>query len=317
MDTRQALEFERPIVELENKIAELKELGGGALRAEVRKLERKARRLQDQVFSGLTPFQKVQLSRHPQRPFTLDYVARLIDGFVELHGDRAFGDDAAVVGGLGRFRGEPVMIVGHQKGRGTKENIKRNFGQPRPEGFRKARRLMETAARFGLPIFTFIDTVGAYPGIEAEERGQAEAIASNLEVMVRLPVPIVATVIGEGGSGGALALSVADRILMLEYSIYSVISPEGCAAILWKDQKQVESAARELRLTAPDLVELGVADEILAEPPGGAHRDPDAAAATVAEALAHQLAELRALPPDELLARRYEKFRRIGRFDEG
>lgn len=317
MDTRQALEFERPIVELENKIAELKELGGGALRAEVRKLERKARRLQDQVFSGLTPFQKVQLSRHPQRPFTLDYVARLIDGFVELHGDRAFGDDAAVVGGLGRFRGEPVMVIGHQKGRGTKENIKRNFGQPRPEGFRKARRLMETAARFGLPIFTFIDTVGAYPGIEAEERGQAEAIAANLEVMVRLPVPIVATVIGEGGSGGALALSVADRILMLEYSIYSVISPEGCAAILWKDQKQVESAARELRLTAPDLVELGVADAILAEPSGGAHRDPDAAAAAVADALAQQLAELRALSSDELLARRYEKFRRIGRFDEG
>jgi acetyl-CoA carboxylase carboxyl transferase subunit alpha len=248
-------------------------------------------------------------------------VSRLVDGFIELHGDRAFRDDEAIVGGVGRFtvRGlaRPVMVLGHQKGRGTKENLRRNFGMPRPEGYRKARRLMELAARLGLPILTFIDTPGAYPGIDAEERGQAEAIAKNLEVMARLPVPIVSTVTGEGGSGGALALGVADRILMLEYSVYSVISPEGCASILWKDQSQVEVAAREMKMTAQDLLELGVADRLLPEPAGGAHRDPDAAARTVSEAIAEELERLMALPKAALLEARYAKYRRMGAFVDG
>jgi acetyl-CoA carboxylase carboxyl transferase subunit alpha len=325
MDPRQALEFEKPIVELESKIDELKQLGHLQLHADIKKLERKAQILRKKVFSGLSPFQKVQLSRHPARPFTLDYVHRLIDGFVELHGDRAYGDDGALVGGMGYLHGRsargtaeaiPVMVLGHQKGRGTKENVRRNFGMPRPEGYRKALRLMEMAARFNRPILTFIDTPGAYPGIDAEERGQAEAIAKNLEVMSGLGVPIIATVIGEGGSGGALALGVADRILMLEYAIYSVISPEGCASILWKDQKAVETAAKELRLTAPDLVELGVADHIIEEPAGGAHRDHDGAARVVGEAIWRQLTELRRTPTDELLENRYQKFRRMGTFVE-
>ena len=316
IDTRQTLDFERPIVELENKIEELKQLGGPQLDLEIRRLERKARQLQREVFSELSPWQKVLLSRHPLRPFTLDYIGRLIDNFVELHGDRAFRDDEAIVGGVGKFRGRPVMVIGHQKGRGTKENIRRNFGQPRPEGFRKARRLMETAARLSLPILTFIDTVGAYPGLEAEERGQAEAIAKNLEVMARLRVPVISTVIGEGGSGGALALGVADRILMLEYAVYSVISPEGCASILWKDQKKVATAAQELKMTATDVVELGVADRVLAEPPGGAHRDPDQAASTVGEAIAQELEVLSALSVEARLQQRYDKFRRMGSFLE-
>jgi acetyl-CoA carboxylase carboxyl transferase subunit alpha len=315
MDARQALDFERPIVELENKIEELKQLGGPSLDFEIRRLERKARQLQREVFSELSAWQKVMLSRHPLRPFTLDYVSRLVDGFVELHGDRAFRDDNAIVGGVGRWQGRrPVMIVGHQKGRGTKENIKRNFGQPRPEGFRKARRLMELAARLGLPIVSFIDTVGAYPGIEAEERGQAEAIAKNLEVMARLPVPFVSVVIGEGGSGGALALGVADRVLMLEYAVYSVISPEGCASILWKDQKKVDIAARELKMTAADMAELGVADRVIDEPPGGAHRDPDAAARTVGEAVSDAIADLLPMSVAARLDARYNKFRRMGSF---
>ncbi len=316
IDTRQTLDFERPIVELENKIEELKQLGGPQLDLEIRRLERKARQLQREVFSELSPWQKVLLSRHPLRPFTLDYIGRLIDNFVELHGDRAFRDDEAIVGGVGKFRGRPVMVIGHQKGRGTKENIRRNFGQPRPEGFRKARRLMETAARLSLPILTFIDTVGAYPGLEAEERGQAEAIAKNLEVMARLRVPVISTVIGEGGSGGALALGVADRILMLEYAVYSVISPEGCASILWKDQKKVATAAQELKMTATDVVELGVADRVLAEPPGGAHRDPDQAASTVGDAIAQELEVLSALSVEARLQQRYDKFRRMGSFLE-
>jgi acetyl-CoA carboxylase carboxyl transferase subunit alpha len=316
MDTRQALEFERPIVELENKIAELKRHGGATLDLEIRRLERKARQLQREVFSELSAWQKVLLSRHPLRPFTLDYVSRIVEDFVELHGDRAFRDDESIIGGLGRFRGRAVMVLGHQKGRGTRENVRRNFGMPRPEGYRKALRLMQLAARLGLPILTFIDTPGAYPGIDAEERGQAEAIAKNLEIMARLPVPIVATVIGEGGSGGALALGVADRILMLEYSVYSVISPEGCASILWKDQKQVETAARELKMTAHDVVELGVADAVLPEPAGGAHRDVDLAASTVAEAIGAELETLCALAPAALLDARYDKFRRMGAFTE-
>ena len=316
IDTRQALDFERPIVELENKIAELKQLGGPQLEIEIRRLERKARQLQREVFSELSAWQKVLLSRHPLRPFTLDYVARFVEDFVELHGDRAFRDDESIVGGVGRFRGRAVMILGHQKGRGTKENMKRNFGMTRPEGYRKALRLMRTAARLGLPILTFIDTPGAYPGIDAEERGQAEAIAKNLEVMARLPVPIIATVIGEGGSGGALALGVADRILMLEYSVYSVISPEGCASILWKDQKKVETAAREMKMTANDLHELGIADVIVQEPAGGAHRDPEAAADAVGEAVWRELSAVSALTVDARLEARYGKFRRMGAFLE-
>lgn len=316
IDTRQTLDFERPIVELENKIEQLKQVGGAQLDLEIRRLERKARQLQREVFSELSAWQKVLLSRHPLRPFTLDYVTRLIDGFIELHGDRAFRDDESIVGGVGKFRGRPVMVLGHQKGRGTKENVRRNFGMPRPEGYRKARRLMELAARLGLPILTFIDTPGAYPGIDAEERGQAEAIAKNLEVMARLPVPIVSTVIGEGGSGGALALGVADRILMLEYAVYSVISPEGCASILWKDQKKVATAAEQMRMTAGELEELGIADQVMAEPAGGAHRDADQAARVVGDAIAAALEELDALSPEARLARRYQKFRKMGAFVE-
>ena len=315
---RQALDFERPIVELEQKIAELRELGGASLQSELRQLERRARRLREEVFAKLTPWQKVQLSRHPVRPFTLDYVARLCEDFFELHGDRAFRDDPAVIGGpcLLRPSRRPVLVLGHQKGRGTKENLRRNFGMPRPEGYRKAKRLMEMAARLGLPIVSFIDTPGAYPGIDAEERGQAEAIAKNLEVMAGLPVPIVAVVIGEGGSGGALALGVADRLLMLEYAVYSVISPEGCAAILWKDPSQAETAAREMRMTADDLMELGVVDEVIEEPPGGAHQDPDAAAEAVGAALCRHLDELCGKDEEALLQGRYDKYRALGRFSE-
>jgi acetyl-CoA carboxylase carboxyl transferase subunit alpha len=243
-------------------------------------------------------------------------VSRLVGEFVELHGDRAFRDDESIIGGVGRFRGTPVLIVGHQKGRGTKENLKRNFGMPRPEGYRKALRLMELAGRLGLPILSFIDTPGAYPGIEAEERGQAEAIAKNLEVMARLPVPIIATVIGEGGSGGALALGVADRILMLEYAVYSVITPEGCASILWKNQTRVEDAARAMKMTATDLVDLSIADAIVQEPPGGAHRDHDAAAEAVGDAIARELATLATQSAAARLEARYEKFRRMGSFAE-
>jgi acetyl-CoA carboxylase carboxyl transferase subunit alpha len=316
---RQVLDFERPVIELERKIDELRQLssGGGLdFDAEIKRLEKRARRLQEEVFAELTPWQKVQLSRHPARPYTLDYVERLLDGFIELHGDRSFADDESIVGGFGRFEGTPVLVLGHQKGRNTKENLRRNFGMSRPEGYRKARRLMELAARLGRPILTFIDTPGAYPGIGAEERGQAEAIARNLEVMSQLGVPILSTVIGEGGSGGALALGVSDRILMLEFSTYSVISPEGCASILWKDQAKVSTAAEELKITAADLHRLGIADEIIREAPGGAHRDPDATAAQVRDAIGRHLRDLIDRPASELLATRYEKFRRIGAFEE-
>jgi acetyl-CoA carboxylase carboxyl transferase subunit alpha len=315
---RTVLEFERPIIELERRIEELRKLADRTVDfdTEMARLERKARKLQEEIFAELTPLQKVQLSRHPARPYTLDYVEHLVTDFVELHGDRAFADDESIVAGLGRLAGERVLVIGHQKGRTTKENLRRNFGMPRPEGYRKARRLMQMAARFGLPIFTFIDTPGAYPGIGAEERGQAEAIAGNLEVMAALPVPVIATVIGEGGSGGALALGVADRIIMLEYAIYSVISPEGCASILWKDQTQVAAAAAGLKICASDIKAVGVADEVVPEPRGGAHRDPQAAARTLLPVLVRHLGELRRLSVDELLARRYEKFRRMGVFAE-
>jgi acetyl-CoA carboxylase carboxyl transferase subunit alpha len=315
---RAVLEFERPIVDLEQKIGELRELSGESIdfSAEIGRLERKARKLQEKVFADLTPIQKVQLSRHPARPFTLDYVGYLVTDFVELHGDRAHADDESMVAGLGRLAGERVVVVGHQKGRNTKENLRRNFGMPRPEGYRKARRMFGLAARFGLPLLTFIDTPGAYPGIGAEERGQAEAIAGNLELMAALPVPIIATVIGEGGSGGALAIGVADRILMMEYATYSVISPEGCASILWRDQAQAATAASELKVTAADIKALGVADEVVREPRGGAHRDPEEAARSLLLSIARHLGELRRLSTDDLLARRYAKFRSMGVFAE-
>ncbi|MEZ5313058.1 MAG: acetyl-CoA carboxylase carboxyltransferase subunit alpha [Thermoanaerobaculia bacterium] len=306
-------QFEQPLVALRQRIEELegyppesgreRELDG--LRKE---LTRKTR----EVFGGLSRWQKTLVARHPERPYTLDYVEYLTEEWVELHGDRAFGEDAAIVAGLARFRGRSVAIVGQQKGHGTKERITRNFGQPRPEGYRKALRVMELAERFGLPVLTFIDTAGAYPGLDAEERGQAEAIARNLLEMARLRVPIVVTVTGEGGSGGALALGVGDRVLILEYSTYSVISPEGCAAILWKDQDKKAQAAEAMRITAPDLIQLGVVDELVPEPVGGAHSDPETAARSVGDAIERALQQLEKLTVEQRLEARYKRFRALG-----
>jgi acetyl-CoA carboxylase carboxyl transferase subunit alpha len=312
------LEFERPIVELERKIEDLVRVSEVTpeLRPQIALLESRARELQKEIFADLTAWQKVQLSRHPARPYTLDYIDRLIEGFVELHGDRRFADDPAIVSGFGLFEGTPVLLVGQQKGRGTKEKVRRNFGQPKPEGYRKALRLMELAARMRRPIICLIDTQGAYPGIDAEERGQAEAIAKNLEVMAGLPVPIVCAVIGEGGSGGALALGVADRILMLEYATYSVISPEGCASILWRDDSKKPEAAEAMKMTATDLQHLGIVDEIVPESLGGAHRDHDETSRNLGDVLRRHLAELMVLSPETLRERRYDKFRRIGQFVE-
>ena len=312
------LDFERPVVALERKIEELVRVSGGTseLRPTIALLEARARELQQKIFSELTPWQKVQLSRHPARPYTLDYIERLFEGFIELHGDRRFADDPAVVGGFATFDGMPVLVLGHQKGRSTKEKVLRNFGQPKPEGYRKALRLMELAGRMRRPILCLIDTQGAYPGIDAEERGQAEAIAKNLEVMAGLPVPIVCAVIGEGGSGGAIALGVADRILMLEYSTYSVISPEGCASILWRDDSKKPEAAEAMKMTATDLERLGIVDEIVPEAPGGAHRDHALTARNLGDAIRQHLAELILMPPETLLSRRYAKFRRMGAFVE-
>jgi len=266
----------------------------------------------DEVFASLTPYQRCQVARHAERPYTLDYVDAIMTDFTELHGDRRFADDPAVVAGFALFDGDPIAVVGHQKGRDTTSKLHRNFGMPRPEGYRKALRVMELADRFRRPVVSFIDTPGAYPGIDAEERGQAEAIAFNLLEMARLRVPVIVVVTGEGGSGGALALGVGDRILMLEHAIYSVISPEGCAAILWKDQSRAEDAARALRLTAKDLKDLGVIDEILPEPPGGAHMDPAAMAKTVENGIRKSLKQLRKVKPDALVARRYKKYRAMG-----
>lgn len=307
------LEFEQPIVDLEQKIDELRSLSCDTLDFgdEIKRLEKRAGKLREEIYADLSSWQKVQLSRHPARPYMLDYVEVLFDEFVELHGDRAFADDPSIIGGMARFGPSEVLLVGHQKGRNTKENLKRNFGMSRPEGYRKALRLMRLAARFARPILTFIDTPGAYPGIGAEERGQAEAIAKNLEVMSTLPVPIVVTVLGEGGSGGALALGVGDRILMLEFSIYSVISPEGCASILWKDQTKVERAAEQLKVTAKDLLALEVCDEIVKEG-AGAHRDFETAQSNLRRALERNLKELSAMSPQELVAARYKKFRAMG-----
>ena len=312
------LDFERPIVELERKIDELVKVSRDTpeLRPQIALLEARARELQQEIFADLSPWQKVQLSRHPARPYTLDYVERLVPDFLELHGDRRFADDPAIVAGFGFFEGTPLLVVGQQKGRSTKDKVRRNFGQPKPEGYRKALRLMELAARLGRPIVCLVDTQGAYPGVDAEERGQAEAIAANLEVMAGLPVPIVCAVIGEGGSGGALALGVADRILMLEHATYSVISPEGCASILWRDDSKKAEAAAAMKMTAADLRRLGIVDEIVPEAPGGAHRDYDLSARNLGDALRKHLAELMLLAPADLRARRYEKFRGIGAFVE-
>jgi acetyl-CoA carboxylase carboxyl transferase subunit alpha len=310
------LAFERPVVELVARVRELRELANEDPRfgAELRRLEEKAAVLAREVFAGLTPMQKVQLSRHPSRPYSQDYIERLFEDFVELHGDRRFADDAAIVAGLGRFHGRSVAIVGHRKGRSTKENMACNFGMANPEGYRKAIRLYELAERFGLPIFTFVDTPGAYCGIGAEERGQSEAIGASIEVMSRMTVPIISTVIGEGGSGGALALGVANRVLVLEFSYYSVITPEGCAAILWKSGDLAPEAAARLKITAPNLLELGVVDSIVEEPPGGAHQDHDAAAKRLDAALYAELKALTPLSPEELRADRYDRFRKLGAF---
>jgi acetyl-CoA carboxylase carboxyl transferase subunit alpha len=310
------LAFERPVVELISRVRELRELASedARLAPELRRLEDKAAKLARDVFSNLSPMQKVQLSRHPNRPYALDYFARLFDDWVELHGDRRFADDASIVAGLGRYHGRSVVVVGHQKGRTTKENLKRNFGMPNPEGYRKAIRMYELADRFGLPVLTFIDTPGAFPGIEAEERGQSEAIGKSLEVMARLGVPIVTTIIAEGGSGGALALGVANRVLVLEFAYYSVISPEGCAAILWKDGDRAPEAAARLKITAPDLLELGCVDAIVEEPPGGAHQDHDEAARMLDRALYEAVVGLDGLTRDELREDRYQRFRRLGSF---
>jgi acetyl-CoA carboxylase carboxyl transferase subunit alpha len=318
LSERQILEFERPIIDLEKKISELRGLSTETVdfSAEIRKLEQKSRKLQKEIFAELTAQQKVQLARHPARPYMMDYVGLLMDEFVELHGDRSFHDDPAIIGGLAQFDDLEVLVLGHQKGRNTKENMHRNFGMARPEGYRKATRLMRLASRFRRPIICFIDTPGAYPGLGAEERGQAEAIAKALQVMSSLDCPMISVVIGEGGSGGALALGVTDRILMFEYSIYSVISPEGCASILWRDPAKVGEAALQLKLTAPDLVELGICDEIIPEAPGGAHRNAAVTAAKLRAALKKHLKELIELPVPELIERRYQKFRKMGAFVE-
>jgi len=311
------LEFEKPVLELENRIAELRASEDSlAARDEIAKLEERLARLQQRIYSGLTAWQRTQIARHPKRPHTLDLVNLLLENWVELHGDRVFGDDKAIVGGLATFDGEPVVVIGHQKGRDTRENIARNFGMPHPEGYRKALRLMQLAAKFGKPIITLIDTPGAYPGLAAEERGQAEAIARNLREMAGLPTPVICVVTGEGGSGGALALGVGNRVLMLEYAIYSVISPEGCAAILWGEAAKASEAAELMRVTAPDLLKLGVIDAIVPEPVGGAHRNWDATAASLREALREQLWQLRPKSEAELIEERQEKFRRIGVFEE-
>ncbi len=313
------LEFEKPLLELEQRIDELRSFADSQnidVAKELHRLEAKAEDLRRQIYGKLTRWQVTQIARHPRRPYTADYIRMLGVDFTELHGDRRFGDDEAMVGGLGFFGDRKVVIVGHQKGRDTKENIRRNFGMAHPEGYRKALRLMSLAGKFGRPIITFVDTPGAYPGIGAEERGQAEAIAYNLHEMSRLPVPIVVVVIGEGGSGGALGIGVGDRVLMLEYAIYSVISPEGCASILFRDAARAQQAAEAMKITANDLMGLGVIDEIVPEPAGGAHRDPERAARAVGEAIARHLSDLEAMSPEELVRKRLARLMAMGEFKE-
>jgi acetyl-CoA carboxylase carboxyl transferase subunit alpha len=311
------LDFEQPIAELEAKIDELRYVSDDAdvnINEEVAKLREKSRALTESIFSNLTSWQISQLARHPQRPYTLDYIVRLFTGFEELHGDRHYADDHAIVGGIARLDDRPVMVIGQQKGRDTKEKLHRNFGMPRPEGYRKALRLMEMAERFRLPVLTFIDTPGAYPGIGAEERGQSEAIARNLYVMARLRTPVICTVIGEGGSGGALAIGVGDRTLMLQYSTYSVISPEGCASILWKSAEKASDAAEALGITSARLSELGLVDQVISEPLGGAHRDVEATAGNIKAAILASLEQLEQMPPEELIEARYQRLMAYGQF---
>ena len=311
------LEFEKPIAELEKKIEELTLFtsnGNIDLEEEILKLQKKSDQLLAEIYSRLTPWQKVQISRHSNRPYTLDYIEAMLTDFVEMHGDRNFADDKAIVAGIGKFHGRPVAVIGHQKGRDTKQRLMRNFGQPKPEGYRKALRVMQLAAKFSRPIITLIDTPGAYPGIDAEERGQGEAIARNLREMARLPVPVIVTVTGEGGSGGALAVAVGDRVNIFENSFYSVISPEGCASIIWRDSAKAETAAVAMKITAKDLKELGIVDEIIPEPEGGAHTDHEAAARALDEVLDRQLTELALQSPRDLISSRYDKFRKMGQF---
>jgi len=311
------LDFEKPITELERKIQELKRFIAEKkidLSSEVKKLEDKLEHLKKDTYTNLSPWQRVQLARHPKRPYTLDYISLIMSDFIELHGDRLFGDDKAIVAGFAKLEGEKIMVIGHQKGRDTKENLKRNFGCAHPEGYRKALRLMKLAEDFNLPVAIFIDTPGAYPGIGAEERGQAQAIATNLREMAGIAIPIVAIVIGEGGSGGALGIGVADRVYVLENAYYSVISPEGCAAILWKDSTKASEAAEALKLTAQDLMQLKVIDGIIPEPLGGAHQDPQFTAEKIKEVLFREFKELKGFKKDQLLDLRYKKFRKIGVF---
>ena len=313
------LDFEQPIAELEAKIEELRYVGDDAeinINEEIGRLQAKSQALTESIFSNLDAWQISQLARHPQRPYALDYIQRMFGDFEELHGDRAFADDPAIVGGVARLNDRPVMVIGQQKGRDTKEKIHRNFGMPRPEGYRKAQRLMEMAERFRLPVLTFIDTPGAYPGIDAEERGQSEAIARNLYVMAGLKTPVVCTVIGEGGSGGALAIGVGDRMLMLQYSIYSVISPEGCASILWKSADKAADAAEAMGVTSERLKELSLIDDIIEEPLGGAHRNPDETAERLKTRLVDQLDQLSRLPTDQLIAARYQRLMSYGEYLE-
>jgi|CXWL01.1.fsa_nt_gi acetyl-CoA carboxylase carboxyl transferase subunit alpha len=310
--------FEEPLADLRQRIEELAQYPDDPAKArEAERLRRQLDRDTQDVYATLTRWQKALVARHPDRPYVLDYVRYLMTDWVEVHGDRAFADDPAIVAGFATFRGRSVAVIGHEKGRDTRERIYRNFGQPRPEGYRKALRVMHLAEKFGLPILTFVDTAGAYPGIGAEERGQAEAIARNLMEMAALEVPLVTTVTGEGGSGGALAIAVGNRVFMQEYSTYSVISPEGCAAILWKDQSRKSDAAEAMKITAPDLLELGVVDDIIPEPLGGAHTDPREAARRVGDVIARALAELETLSPEELVEQRYDRFRAIGFYEEG
>jgi acetyl-CoA carboxylase carboxyl transferase subunit alpha len=319
MSKRHFLEFEQPIAELDAKIEELRYVQNESavdISEEIGRLDEKSQQLTKEIYSRLTPWQVTQIARHPQRPYTLDYIGDLFTDFHELHGDRAFADDLSIIGGLARFNGQACMVIGHQKGRDTKERAARNFGMSRPEGYRKALRLMRVAQKFKLPLFTFVDTPGAYPGIGAEERGQSEAIGHNIFEMAQLEVPIIVTIIGEGGSGGALALSVGDQVLMLQYSVYSVISPEGCASILWKTAERAPEAAEALGITAHRLKALGLIDKIVSEPVGGAHRDPKAMSASLKRALGDALRQVTDLKVKELLDRRYERLQSYGRFSD-
>lgn len=315
------LDFEKPIVELENKLQDIKRMAASGSRKvnmepEINKLEQKLQKMKEDVYKNLSAWQRVQIARHPKRPYTLDYIRMIMTDFLELHGDRLFADDFALIGGIAKIDGRNVMVLGHQKGRDTKENVMRNFGCAHPEGYRKAMRLMRLAQKFHVPIIVFIDTPGAYPGVGAEERGQAQAIAENLRDMAEINVPIIATIIGEGGSGGALGIGVADRVLILQNAYYSVISPEGCASILWRSALKAPEAAEALKLTGEDLLKLGIVDEIIPEPPGGAHRAPEKIAEVLSKSLIKHIDELSSVLPDAILEKRYNKYRKIGEFVE-